>query len=188
MRLYTHALCGMGAAGAAASLSLPVVLHCVSSQVLKHWCLIVRFLDEEDRDRVWLCDFGNALSFKLACAGAWHPRKGERINYMARPVSKQALRKGKMMERKFYLGTIQISEKELQAACSGMRHNGRKYHPLARNCQHCSKDLCRRLGLSASGANDHLIVFLCPPLALLTELAGSAYNAANKFVATKTNK
>ncbi|XP_046998180.1 uncharacterized protein LOC124613514 [Schistocerca americana] len=186
VQLYTHALCGMGVAGAAASISLPMILHCVSSQLLKHWCLTVSFFDEEDRDRIWLCDFANSLSFKLASAGAWHPRKGERINYMARPVSKQALRKGKMMERKFYLGTIQISEFELQAICSTMRHNGKKYHPLARNCQDCSKDLCRRLGLSPGVANDHLLVFLCPPLALLIELLSSSYNAATKFAASKS--
>ncbi|XP_049786160.1 uncharacterized protein LOC126188601 [Schistocerca cancellata] len=186
VQLYTHALCGMGVAGAAASISLPMILHCVSSQLLKHWCLTVRFFDEKDRDRIWLCDFANSLSFKLASAGAWHPRKGERINYMARPVSKQALRKGKMMERKFYLGTIQISEYELQAICSTMRHNGKKYHPLARNCQDCSKDLCRRLGLSPGVANDHLLVFLCPPLALLIELLSSSYNAATKFAASKS--
>ncbi|XP_049811753.1 uncharacterized protein LOC126259204 isoform X2 [Schistocerca nitens] len=188
VQLYTHALCGMGVAGAAASISLPMILHCVSSQLLKHWCLTVRFFDEEDRDRIWLCDFANSLSFKLASAGAWHPRKGERINYMARPVSKRALRKGKMMERKFYLGTIKISEYELQAICSTMRHNGKKYHPLIRNCQDCSKDLCRRLGLSPGLANDHLLVLLCPPLALLIELLSSSYNAATKFAASKSTK
>ncbi|XP_049827350.1 uncharacterized protein LOC126266833 [Schistocerca gregaria] len=186
VQLYTHALCGMGVAGAAASISLPMILHCVSSQLLKHWCLTVRFFDEEDRDRIWLCDFANSLSFKLASAGAWHPRKGERINYMARPVSRQALRKGKMMERKFHLGTIKISEYELQAICSTMRHNGKKYHPLIRNCQDCSKDLCRRLGLSPGLANDHLLVFLCPPLALLLELLSSSYNAATKFAASQS--
>ncbi|XP_017772417.1 PREDICTED: uncharacterized protein LOC108559597 [Nicrophorus vespilloides] len=108
----------------------------------KHWAVVVQF---EGDDLVYLCELHRDPNTGRKGSGG--------IVWSCERMTKEEVMRGKTGIYIHEFRNIHTTPEELYRICSEIRFNGTDYHLILNNCQHWSKELIHKLGLSITWFN-----------------------------------